>query len=290
MKVSEFLTQVNYAYRGIDDDTPTVGSEEANQWVATLNRKKNELYSNARVLWSDTFAVTPPNEAGTVATAGTTTLTGTNTFFTDYRAGDTITVDGETVRTIDTITSDTSLTVTVAFSNTASAKTFTRATIVAAAVDEYSLNRAFIAAANRAYVLTTDSKKVYVDYLDPRRSMTDARRVYVAGVNPKRLTYTSTIASTENIVGGTLLTPGYYMPEDVSSTNADAQLPLPDPYWGVMSVAAELAFNDITYEDKAQDLNAKANAIYLQMLRNNRRNTYNSPKATPTNVNRIRGY
>jgi len=64
--------------------------------------------------------------AGTVATNGTITLTGTFTQFTNtFKVGDTITVSGETVRTIATIASDTSLTVTVAFSTTASGLAYT---------------------------------------------------------------------------------------------------------------------------------------------------------------------
>lgn len=63
----------------------------------------------------------PVHGAGTVATNGTTTLTGTGTsFLTNYSVGDPILVFGETVRTIATIASDTSLTVSVAFSTTAS--------------------------------------------------------------------------------------------------------------------------------------------------------------------------
>jgi hypothetical protein len=63
---------------------------------------------------------------GTVATNGTITLTGTSTtFINTFKVGDTITVSGETVRTIATIASNTSLTVTVAFSTTASALTYT---------------------------------------------------------------------------------------------------------------------------------------------------------------------
>lgn len=62
----------------------------------------------------------PLYEIGTVATAGTTTLTGTGTnFLAVYRAGDSIYVDGETVRTVSAIASNTSLTVTSAFSTTA---------------------------------------------------------------------------------------------------------------------------------------------------------------------------
>lgn len=63
---------------------------------------------------------------GTVATNGTTTLTGTNTqFLNTFKVGDTITVSGETVRTISTIASNTSLTVSAAFSTTASSLSYT---------------------------------------------------------------------------------------------------------------------------------------------------------------------
>jgi len=63
---------------------------------------------------------------GTVATNGTITLTGTaTTFSSTFKAGDSILVSGETVRTIATIASDTSLTVTAAFSTTASGLSYT---------------------------------------------------------------------------------------------------------------------------------------------------------------------
>lgn len=52
---------------------------------------------------------------GTVATSGTA-LTGTDTNFLDFKAGDIIKVYGETNRTIASITSNTALSVTVAFS------------------------------------------------------------------------------------------------------------------------------------------------------------------------------
>lgn len=66
---------------------------------------------------------------GTVATTGTATiLTGTSTLFTKmFVVGDTITVSGETVRTIAAISSDTELTVTGAFNNTASGLSYTKA-------------------------------------------------------------------------------------------------------------------------------------------------------------------
>ena len=57
---------------------------------------------------------------GSVSTVGTTALTGYETNFSDFHVGDTILVDGETERTIATITDDEALTVGVAFTNTAS--------------------------------------------------------------------------------------------------------------------------------------------------------------------------
>ena len=61
---------------------------------------------------------------GTVSTVATTALTGVETNFSDYSVGDSIYVDGETVRPIATIVSDTSLTVTGEFTTTASNKTY----------------------------------------------------------------------------------------------------------------------------------------------------------------------
>jgi len=61
---------------------------------------------------------------GTVAVVGTTTLTGTDSNFTDFEIGYRIKVEDQTVRTIATITSDTVLTVSVAFTGTASDLTY----------------------------------------------------------------------------------------------------------------------------------------------------------------------
>jgi hypothetical protein len=52
---------------------------------------------------------------GTVTTAGVVALVGSDTNFTDFAVGDVIKVEGETDRTIATITTDTALTVSSAF-------------------------------------------------------------------------------------------------------------------------------------------------------------------------------
>jgi hypothetical protein len=64
--------------------------------------------------------------AGTVTTNATVNLTGTDTTFTDFKAGDIIKVVGESsTRTISSVTIDTALIVTVAFSTSASGKAYT---------------------------------------------------------------------------------------------------------------------------------------------------------------------
>lgn len=62
---------------------------------------------------------------GTVSTVKTTALTGSGTKFLDYKVGDVLKVEGESERTISTITSDLVLTVSTAFSNIDSGLTFT---------------------------------------------------------------------------------------------------------------------------------------------------------------------
>lgn len=80
---------------------------------------KSEILNGSRDFVRSTYPI------GTVATNGTTTLTGTDTQFTKiFKVGDTITVSGETIRTIASITSDTVLDSTVAFSTTASSLAF----------------------------------------------------------------------------------------------------------------------------------------------------------------------
>jgi len=221
MTVSEFLVDTNYVLRGIDDDAPSFGTEEALQWVAALNRVKRRLFRNSKVLFDETWEV---------KSLGAITATATPTF---------------------------------------------------------NCDATLIAPSDEVYAVDSNSQTIWYDMTSARRRPKQGRQFYLAGMNPKVLYCSNAIAADEDIVTGELFLPGYYMPADV--TASDDTVPLPDPDWGVMAVAAEIAFNDITYEDKSADLNTKANELYMQMIRTNRRNTYNSPKAIPTNVNRIRG-
>jgi hypothetical protein len=267
MTTAELITDVYYAYRGKGASrVPAFASEKSNTALAIANRKKNEWARDSTQTWASNFKATAPNETGLVATTATTALTGTGTFFTDYMVGDKITVSGETVRTIATIPSDTSLTVTVAFSNTASSKTFTRQTIIATAVQEYSIHRSFMVPSDKVIVTTTIDQDV--GFVTGTVQNRDTADVYFYDRAPKKLAFYQDILSSAQIVGGTLKVAGYYIPADlVLSTDL---VPVDDPTWLVYATAAELARNDPAREDQYSSLNGMANDLYLKMINANR--------------------
>lgn len=284
MTLGEGIKRINYSLRGTDDDFPASGTDEYTYWLSLVNQKKDELYEDVGRQWSFIYKATAPEEPGTVSTTGTTTLTGTNTFFTDYKVGDQITVDGETARTIDTIVSDTSLTVTSAFANTASGKTFTRTIIIDEDVEIYSVHRGLLVPSDRVYVQSGDNK-VYLDLIHPQERNYSTQQVHLSGGNPQVITFTNDIELTDQMVGGNLVIPGYYMPHNLTS-DSDL-LPIPDPNWIVKAVASEIAFADIVYEDRAEALNTRANALWKAMVTKNRKGVYGQPRKTPYNVKRI---
>ena len=225
MTVSEFLTYVNDALRGTDEDAPNIGTDEANYWLRTLNRKKNELYQNAKILWDETWEVK------------------------------------------------------------------SLSSISASATPSYNCASTLIAPSDEVYAVDSNSQTVYFDLIKPRERPHNGRAFYLSGMNPQVLRCTNAIVSSEDLVGGTLYLPGYYLPADinVSSETGSTTIPFLDPYYGVMAVASEVAFNDITFEDKAPDLAGKANYLYQQMVRKNRRNTHGKPGKLPRSTHRIRG-
>jgi len=261
MTGQELLDAVYTVYRGKGQSkTPLWGSEKANIVISIYNRKKNEWASDSDQTWASTFSMTSPNEPGTVATTGTTTLTGTGTYFTDYQIGDKITVYGETERTIDSISSDTSLTVSVAFSNTASSLTFTHSIIVKTGIQSYKLHRGFMTPSDMVQVTT--SLQTYQYGLCTPQERTAA--TYLASVNPRILTFVNTITATDQAVGGVLSIPAYYKPADI--VNATDLVAVDNPEWAVYVVASELARNDPAKEDQFGTLLGMANDLYIKMV------------------------
>ncbi len=111
------------------------------------------------------------------------------------------------------------------------------------------------------------------------------RQVFIVGNNPKELKFGAAIDTSDLMVGGELFVPGYYMPGDL--VDPTDKLPFADPLWGVYAAAAEIAFSDVVYEDKAESLNAKANYHYEQMVQANRQGVYGSPRKLAYNVKRV---
>lgn len=263
MIASDLLSEIYIAYRGkIASRTPAWGSDKAIVAINIANRKIQEWATDPRNKWNSLFETASQNEPGTVATTGTTTLTGTSTYFTDYEVGDQITVSGETVRTIDTITSDTVLTVTAAFSNTASSKTFTRTTIIDTANTSYNLSRKFYQSSDYARVTKTDGS--YLDYpiiKAQQRSVPSGQSTYVHGSNPKKITFAQDIET--SVDAGTLTVPGYYIPDEIAL--ATDIVPVDDPNWLVYIVASELARNDPAKDDQFPTLAGMANDLYTKM-------------------------
>lgn len=258
MDTTTLIKQIYYAYRGKGASrVPTVGEEKYQTALDIANRKKNEWARDPYHTWNSMFKAYAGNEVGTVATTGTTTLTGTGTYFTDYRAGDKITVSGETERIIDTITSDTILTVTVAFTNTASSKTFTRTPIITTS-KEYSLHRNFYIPSDKIIVDATND----LEYTLIKPNQRSGGDVYISGINPKKVSFYNDIDT--EAIGGSLQTPGYFIPNDM--VNGTDLVEVDDPNWLVYATAAELARNDPAKDDQYANLQAIANDLYSKMV------------------------
>lgn len=230
MTLTQFYTRTSHLLRGIDEDPPTHGDDEAIYFLDTLNRVKDDLYQDTEKNWRNTYEV----------------------------------------RSIGTIT--------------------------ASAAPVYSLPTDFLAlsgnenstagAGGGVYIIKTDGNRVDVNVIKPEERDSVNRAAFIAGSSPEKLYFTTPIVAGEDIIGGTLYAPAYFMPADLSA-EADV-LPFLNPNWACTAVAAEVAFNDITFEDKAPDLNVKANDLYKKMLKRNKGQLHNAPQRVKYNVKPIR--
>lgn len=224
--VTQAISEINYALRGIDDDAPIDGSDEWIYWLSVLNRVKRTLFRDVKQNWEESFAT---RNVGTVTASAALTINLPSDFIAPSGNGDGIGV----------------------------------------------------------YVITTSGTRVNLDLVKPHQASSGERQVYVSGKTPKVLNFNFVISATDQIVGGTVYVPGYYMPADL--TVAASVLSFPDNDWGVMATAAEIAFNDIVYETKSADLNAKANSLYTDMVNRNQRGFTGQPRKSVYNVRKITG-
>lgn len=272
MNTQELLTNAWRVYRGKGaSKTPVWGSEKANTVLSIANQKQIEWAQDPAVTWTSNFNLQAPYEVGTVTTSGTT-VTGTGTYFTDYRAGDTLTI-GTEIRTIGTITSDTILTTTVAFSAFTD-QPFTRHMIIADTVKEYSLNRRIYTPSDSA-IVTITTQDVYYNYTKPQQRSIGG--VFIYGRQPKVLAFNETPST--QVVGGELKVAGYYLPSAlVNSTDLVA---VDDPNWLVYAVAAELARNDPAKDAEFGNILGMANELYKKMVAANNYLGFNQSNSIP---------
>lgn len=287
MTGQELLNLIYIKYRGkIQARTPVWGSDKAIVAMNIANSRVNEWAKDSRNRWNSLFETVAPSEEGTVSTTGTTALAGVDTFFTDYRVGDTITVYGETARTIASIVSDTSLTVTVAFSNTASSLNFTRSMIIDSSVNTYSLHRRFFLNSDYAKIVKTDGS--IVKYKIPKAQQRDrinGQTAYMHGLSPKKITFNLNIDVGLN--GGVLTVPGYYLPSPI--VNSTDLVPVDDENWVVYITASDLASNDPANEDKAPVLMGQANDLYGKMSNANNDVGVGQPNSVENDMPQICG-
>jgi hypothetical protein len=157
--------------------------------------------------------------------------------------------------------------------------------VTADAAPVYALDDSFLVPANVAYVIDVNGKRVEYVIIKAQEKDVNKQQVFTAGQDPQNLYFTREIKETENIVGGTLFLPGYVMPD--LPTDENSLVPAPDANWAVYATASGIAENDITYEDKAANLNAKANNLYRLMAIRSTRGTYGNSRKSKYNVPKI---
>lgn len=154
----------------------------------------------------------------------------------------------------------------------------------------FNLPTTFLAAADHAYVKHTDGTYNDIPVVKASERDFSTKQLYVAGQNPMKLYWSQSIVTGDPDIGGTLYLPGFYEPADIDATLVGAFIPVDDPHWLAMAVAANVAENDIEYQDKFDDLQGQANVLYRNMARTNRRGTRGNGRQSAYNVKRIRGF
>lgn len=152
-------------------------------------------------------------------------------------------------------------------------------TVSATATPTFDLDETFLSPANVAYIIDANGRRQEFSIIKAQEKDPDKQEVYVAGQDPETLYFTQEIKAGSNLVTGTLFLPAFVMPD--MPTLPDDFIPAPDPNWAVYATASQIAENDITYEDKAASLNAKANNLYTLMSKKSIRGTYGNSRKTP---------
>jgi hypothetical protein len=152
---------------------------------------------------------------------------------------------------------------------------------IEAGTQTYALDSDFVRPADTVYV-TVGTQKTYFNLVEPQLRDSVPSSVYITG---KVLNFTDEIEADSSLITGDITVPAFFQPADLTAFTDT--VPVDDPNWLALAVASELAFSDVTYEDKAPDLLGMANDLYLKMKAGNRKGTITSPRKAQTKVNPI---
>lgn len=149
---------------------------------------------------------------------------------------------------------------------------------IVSGTQEYDLDADFLKPSDEIEVLVGDQVHKF-SVIEPQLRDSVSGAVYIVG---KKLHFVDDI---DHLDGGTITVPGFYLPADLDAFTD--VVPVDDPNWLALAVAAEIAFADVTYEDKMSDLTGMANNLYTRMKAANKKGTITTPRALTTKVKRI---
>lgn len=153
---------------------------------------------------------------------------------------------------------------------------------VSASTQAYELDDEILYPSDAVILSNADNQQTYFKLVKPQERGYGYNTAYIWGRDPQTLTFYDEFQADSQLVGQTISLAGYFMPDElVLPTDT---VPVDDPYWLVMSVAAHLAFTDDEYENRSVDLQGQANALYSGMIAANRNGTFNNPRTVPTNT------
>lgn len=163
-------------------------------------------------------------------------------------------------------------------------------TIAVATRPTFNLDSTFLLASDHLVVVMPDGREQDLDIVEPQERSVYKFQAFIYGLNPQKLRLSKAIETGSEYIGATLVLPGFYIPADMNIADPNAVVPVDDPIWLAMDVAASVAFNDITYEDKFADLKGQANELYKQMEAVNKARPRGNAATTPVNVTKITGF
>jgi hypothetical protein len=117
-------------------------------------------------------------------------------------------------------------------------------------------------------IRVTKTDGSYTDYFTTTpRKLKHFNTGFYAAVTPRSIIFNKTFTSADPQYGGSITVPVYLKPEHI--VGANDEIPVDDPNWLVLVVAADYVRNDVTRKDLREDLINQANASMQRMKEDN---------------------